>query len=182
MGHRFLENQNKYIFEFDFFVLMKHSLNLYNAQGVSTSMTESTLQQQWDRLVSMKYGILDRDIKTMVTIDGVTSTALLTELGWALSRTQFEGLLKGEDILDCGARIRYIQAYNPYCSLTYTVVGLHRILSSVTGRARTTAFVKERRPWSSEGAFCEEYSTQLMPAVYRFFARSDLDDQRYVAG
>lgn len=59
-------------------------------------MTESATQQQWNNLVSLKYGNLDRDIKAMVTVDGVTNKLLLAELGWALSRKQFDGLIKGK--------------------------------------------------------------------------------------
>lgn len=53
------------------------------------------LQQKWNHLVSMKYGTLDRELKKMATVNGVTNIRLLNELGWALSRAQFEGLLTG---------------------------------------------------------------------------------------
>lgn len=58
-------------------------------------MAMSTLQQQWESLVSTKYRTLDRCIKTMTAVNGVTNMALLTELGWALSSAQFAGLLRG---------------------------------------------------------------------------------------
>lgn len=66
-----------------------------NAQGVTAFMTEPALKQQWERLVSTKHRTLDQDIKKMAAVNGVTNMALLTELGWALSRAQFAGLLKG---------------------------------------------------------------------------------------
>jgi len=59
-------------------------------------MAESALQQKWDRLVSTEYGTLDQDIERMATVNGANNTDMLAEIGWALSRAQFEALLKGK--------------------------------------------------------------------------------------
>lgn len=61
-------------------------------QGASTGMAESALQQQWNGLVISNYETLVRGLNGMVTFNGVMNEALLTELGWALTQTQFKGL------------------------------------------------------------------------------------------
>lgn len=59
-------------------------------------MNPTDLLRQWDRLVSTKYRTLDSGIKKMAAVNSTTNMALLTELGWALSREQFDGLLMGK--------------------------------------------------------------------------------------
>ena len=60
-------------------------------------MTKRGLEDQWDRLVNSHFEILNRDVQKMVAVDGVANDVLLTEIGWALSKSMFKDLVKGKE-------------------------------------------------------------------------------------
>ena len=43
------------------------------------------------------FEILNRDVQKMVAVDGVANDVLLTEIGWALSKSMFKDLVKGKE-------------------------------------------------------------------------------------
>lgn len=54
------------------------------------------LEQRWDSIVSSRFDVLRRDLKMMATVNGVVNEALLAEVGLALPRSDFDGLVKGK--------------------------------------------------------------------------------------
>lgn len=66
-----------------------------NTQGTSTGMSQGDLGQEWEGLVASRFRLVQKTLKSMVTDNGSVNEALLTELGWNLTREQFDGLLKG---------------------------------------------------------------------------------------
>ncbi|CAM9769507.1 unnamed protein product [Ectocarpus sp. 12 AP-2014] len=69
--------------------------NAINGYGKSTGMDEGELDMQWNQLVGSTFQALQKDLKKMTLVNRVVNEALLHELGWNLSRKQFEGLIKG---------------------------------------------------------------------------------------
>lgn len=61
-----------------------------------TGITERELEKRWDIVTSRFISVLQGDLKKMATVDGDVNEALLAELGWALSKKQFEGLVEGK--------------------------------------------------------------------------------------
>ncbi|CAM9694172.1 unnamed protein product [Scytosiphon promiscuus] len=72
--------------------ISQHALG-WNA-GFSTGMAEGALELKWERLVSSRFRLLKQALKNIVTDDGSVNEDLIKELGWALTRKQFNGLLK----------------------------------------------------------------------------------------
>ncbi|CAM9855642.1 unnamed protein product, partial [Ectocarpus fasciculatus] len=69
--------------------------NAMNEHGDSIGMNEGELDKQWNQLVRSTLQALQRDLKKMATVNRMVNEDLLAELGWNLSRKQFEGLVKG---------------------------------------------------------------------------------------
>ena len=68
-------------------------------------LDEQALEHEWGKLVGMHFVTLDRGIKSMVTQkmdsgEDEIRQDLLEELGWALSRKDFEDRVKGEALLE----------------------------------------------------------------------------------
>ncbi|CAN0254868.1 unnamed protein product, partial [Ectocarpus sp. 4 AP-2014] len=68
--------------------------NAMNGYGNSTGMDERELDVKWNQLVGSTFQALQKDLKKMTLVNRVVNEALLHELGWNLSRKQFEGLVK----------------------------------------------------------------------------------------
>lgn len=62
-------------------------------------MDGKVLDERWSHLVSSHFGVLEESILAMLTVNDVFSEALHGDLRWAISRTEFDELVKRETTL-----------------------------------------------------------------------------------
>lgn len=60
-------------------------------------MDGKVLDERWNELVSSHFGVLDKNILAMLTVNDVVREALREDLRWAISRTEFDKLVKREN-------------------------------------------------------------------------------------
>ncbi len=73
-------------------------------------MDEIALEEQWNELVSSRYGALENRIAELLTVNDVVREGLYGDLRWAISRTEFEELVTGDVwwyILHCAECFQY---------------------------------------------------------------------------
>lgn len=66
------------------------------AKALPVPMDGNVLEERWHELVSSHFGALEESIMAMLTANEVVSEALHGDLRWAISRTEFDELVKRE--------------------------------------------------------------------------------------
>lgn len=71
------------------------------AKELGVPLEEPVLEHMWSKLVSSHFSTLEREIKEMVTEktgtgDNIVREDLLKELGWAISKKDFDNRVEGE--------------------------------------------------------------------------------------